>query len=209
MRPWPFLRKAGFDFEEQVIYFGDPGYQEQIAAHSPSRRVPLLVLENIKIWDSLAICDYAIERTGFGLPVSRNARAVARSVTAEMHSGFQTLREQCPMNVRARGRQVAGGADLRRDIERLDEIWSSCRREFGGGGAWLFGEFSIADAMFAPVVFRFQTYRADLSPESSAYQAHVLADPFMQQWQSDALVEGHALPEVDRIGLLQSPASQI
>lgn len=200
LRPWLFLRKAGFEFREQLVYFDEPDYQSQIAALSPSRRVPLLIDSGVKIWDSLAICEYAAESLDYGLPQDRAARARARSVAAEMHSGFATLRNDCPMNVRARNRRVPLTAQLAADIGRIDEIWSGCRQDYGDGGGWLFGEFSIADAMFAPVVFRFQSYGAQLGAASQTYLAHVLADPLMREWQAAALVEGHPLPRVDQLG---------
>ena len=200
LRPWVFLRKAAFKFTEQIVHFDQSDYQAQIAAQSPSRRVPLLIDDGVKIWDSLAICEYAAESTGRGLPSDRLARARARSVAAEMHSGFQALRNECPMNVRARDRRVPQTPELRADVARIDEIWSSCRKEHGGGGDWLFGDFSIADAMFAPVFFRFQTYGASLSPASQTYLNHALQDPELRDWQDAALQEGHPLPHVERIG---------
>lgn len=205
LRPWLFLRKVGFEFREQIIYFDDPDYQTQIAAVSPSRRVPVAIDRGVKIWDSLAICEYAADTTGRGLPKDRGARALARSAAAEMHSGFQTLRNEYPMNVRARGRHVALTPPLQADIERIDQIWSACRTDYGGAGAWMFGEFSIVDAMFAPVFFRFQTYGAKLRPASQAYLEHALADPVLQEWQQASLQEGHPLPEVDRVGLSGKP----
>jgi glutathione S-transferase len=201
LRPWLFLRKVGFEFREQLIYFDAPDYRAQIAVISPSQRVPVLIEGDLKIWESLAICEYAAESTGRGLPSQRAARAVARAVAAEMHSGFQTLRDACPMNVNARDRSVPQTPQLQRDIERIDAIWSACRTRFGAGGEWLFGEFSVADAMYAPVAFRFQTYGAALSPASAAYLRHALADPDMQAWQDASSREGHALPDVDRLGL--------
>jgi glutathione S-transferase len=200
LRPWLFLRKVGFDFTERVIAFDAPDYQRQIAQVSPSGKVPLLVLGDNKIWDSLAICEFAADATGRGLPHDKIPRGIARSVAAEMHSGFHALREQCPMNIRARERRVVQHSDLVRDIRRVDALWSTCRMEYGGSGAWLFGEFSVADAMFAPVLFRFQTYGADLSPESRAYYDHALADPDVRAWQQSALQETHVLPYVDSIG---------
>ena len=200
LRPWIFLRKAAFEFTEQVVHFDASGYQAQIAALSPSRRVPLLIDEGVKIWDSLAICEYAAESTGRGLPSDREARARARSVAAEMHSGFQALRDECPMNVRAKDRRVPQTPELQADVARIDAIWSGCRKAYGSAGRWLFGDFSIADAMFAPVFFRFQTYGAPLSPASQTYLDHVLQDPDLRDWQDAALKEGHPLPEVDRIG---------
>jgi glutathione S-transferase len=213
LRPWLFLRKVGFEFQERVVRFDAPDYRAQIAAHSPSARVPLLIDGELKIWDSLAICEYAAESTQRGFPKDRAARAVARSVAAEMHSGFQTLRNECPMNVRARDRRVAQNAALKADIDRIDAIWSDCRARFGavGGnhGGWLFGDFSVADAMFAPVLFRFQTYGADLSASAAQYLHYGLADPLMRQWQQESAHERHPLPDVDRLGTAAATAATI
>jgi glutathione S-transferase len=200
LRPWLFLRKMAFEFTEQIVHFDAGGYQAQIAALSPSRRVPLLIDEGVKIWDSLAICEYVAESTGRGLPGDRLTRARARSVAAEMHSGFQALRNECPMNVRAKDRRVPQTPELRADVARIDAIWSGCRDQHGGAGRWLFGDFSIADAMFAPVFFRFQTYGASLSPASQTYLDHALQDPDLRDWQDAASREGHPLPDVDRTG---------
>ncbi len=123
----------------------------------------------------------------------------SRSLAAEMHSGFETLRREYPMNVRATGRRVPLTARLRGDIDRIDQIWSG-RQAHTAGGGWLFGDFSVADAMFAPVFFRFRTYGADLSPASQAYLSHALADPTLCEWQNAASQEGHPLPEVDGVG---------
>ena len=200
LRPWIFLRKVAFAFTEQIVHFDESGYQARIAALSPSRRVPLLIDAGSKIWDSLAICEYAADLTGRGRPRDRMPRARARSVAAEMHSGFQALRDECPMNVRARNRHVPLTPELQRDVARIDEIWSGCRTEHGRSGNWLFGDFSMADAMFAPVFFRFQTYGATLSPTSQSYLNHALQDPDVRHWQDAAAQEGHPLHGVDRIG---------
>jgi glutathione S-transferase len=200
LRAWLFLRKAGFKFREQLVYLDESDYQAQIAAHSPSRRVPLLIDGGVKIWDSLAICEYVAELTGFGLPKDRAARAQARSVAAEMHSGFQALRNECPMNVRAGNRRVPLTPQLEADIVRIDEIWSGCRQSYGAGGGWLFGEFSIADAMFSPVFFRFHSYGVRLSAASQTYLDHALGDPTVREWQDAASKEGHPLSHVDEVG---------
>ena len=202
LRPGLFLRKSGFKFQERIIHFDGAEYQREIAAISPSRRVPLLLVGNNKIWDSLSICEHAAEVTGQGLPKNPMARAVARSAAAEMHAGFSTLREMCPMNVRARGHKVALSAELKTDIERIDVLWSACRRQYGTGGPWLFGEFSIADAMFAPVLFRFQTYGVALSDLARSYLEFALQDPLLSEWQQAAAAEGHPLPDVDLVGKL-------
>jgi len=200
LRPWLFLRKTNFKFDEQMVFLDEGNYRQQIAALSPSGRVPMLIEGSVKIWDSLAICEYGAEVTGRGLPADRTARAQARSVAAEMHSGFSSLRTECPMNVRARDRHVRQTPELLADTARIDDIWSSCRLDHAAGGDWLFGEFSIADAMFAPVAFRFQTYGAALSAPSQAYLRHVLQDPDVRHWQDAAPNEGHPLPRVDSLG---------
>jgi glutathione S-transferase len=201
LRPWLFLRKAGFKFQEQLVYFDASDYQAQIACLSPSRRVPLLITGGMKIWDSLAICEYVAEFTGYGLPKDRAARARARSVCAEMHSGFQALRNEYPMNVRVRNRRVPMTPQLAADIARIDDIWCGCREAYGAAGGWLFGDFSIADAMFAPVAFRFQTYGAALSRTSQTYLGHALQDPAMLEWQNASAREGHPLSQVDQVGI--------
>ncbi|HUY83354.1 MAG TPA: glutathione S-transferase family protein [Steroidobacteraceae bacterium] len=200
LRPWLFLRKLGLEFQELVIHFDEPDYRAQIAALSPSRRVPLLIEAGLAVWDSLAICEYAADRTGRGIPTDRGARAVVRAVAAEMHAGFAALRAECPMNVRARGKRVPQTPQLLADVSRIDALWSDCRTRFGADGPWLFGEFSLADAMFAPVAFRFATYGATLAPASAAYLASVLADPLIEEWRDAAIREGHPLAETDRIG---------
>jgi glutathione S-transferase len=201
LRPWLLSRKAGFEFEERLIYFDAPDYQAQIAAWSPSRRVPLLVLPGHSIWDSLAICEYVAEVTGSGWPRDAMRRARARSVAAEMHSGFAALREQCPMNVRGDGRRVPVTPALQADIARIDVLWSECRERHAGAGPWLFGAFSIADAMYAPVAFRFRTYGIAPSALAAGYLATLLDDPDMQEWRRAAALEGHPLADVDRVGI--------
>jgi glutathione S-transferase len=205
LRPWLFLRKVGFEFSEQMIYFDAPDYQAQIAALSPSRRVPVLIEDELTIWDSLAICEYAAERTGRGLPPDPLTRALARSAAAEMHSGFQALREAWPMNVRALAVRAPASVGLRADLARIDTLWSELRRRCGTAGPWLCGEFSLVDAMFAPVVFRCRTYGAALNPLAEGYVKHVLSDALLQEWQMAAQREGHPLAEVDRIGTVQAP----
>src|SRR5207253_2979052 len=133
--------------------------------------------------DSLAICEYVPELTGKGWPQPREARAVARSVSAEMHSGFANLRMLWPMNARARNRRTAMTPALESDIERIDEIWNDIRQRFGSGGPWLFGaEYTVADAMYAPVVLRFNTYGARISPTARWVMASVLEDAALQAW---------------------------
>jgi glutathione S-transferase len=141
------------------------------------------------VWDSLAICEYIAEVSDKGWPKAREARAVARSVSAEMHSGFTTLRSLWPMNARARNRRTDVTAALEADVERIDELWNDCRVRFGGDGPWLFGEYSVADAMYAPVVLRFNTYGARISQTARWYMASVLEDAALQEWLQAAKQE--------------------
>jgi glutathione S-transferase len=152
------------------------------------------------LWDSLAICEYVAELSGHhGWPEQREARAVARCVSAEMHSGFGNLRSLWPLNARARNRHPVMTTSLEADIDRIDEIWNACRHRFGAGGPWLFGAYSIADAMYAPVVLRFNTYGARISETARWYMASTLEDGSMQEWLSAAKEEPWTL-ETSEVG---------
>jgi glutathione S-transferase len=158
LRAWLLLREAGIKFEERRVALDQPGTKAALEAMSAAGRVPVLLLDRETIWDSLAIAETLAERYPEKRlwPADAAARAHARSVSAEMHSGFSALRDQMPMNCRARRRRVPRTAELTADISRVIAIWSDCGRRYGGG--WLFGEFSVADVMYAPVVLRFRTY---------------------------------------------------
>jgi glutathione S-transferase len=182
LRAWLLLKHVGLEFEELLIPLDMASSQEQLSACGPSGRVPVLRDGDLTVWDSLAICEYAAERSGRGWPQAPAARAVARAVSAEIHSGFSTLRSMWPMNARARNRHTAVTAALEADVERIDEIWNDCRSRFGGSGPWLFGEYSVADAMYAPAVLRFNTYGARISQTARWYMASVLEDGALQEW---------------------------
>jgi len=189
LRPWLFMKHVGLEFEEILVPLDTPDTREQIDRYTPSGRVPVLRQGTLCVWDSLAICECVAEISGKGWPQAREARAVARAVCAEMHSGFATLRSLWPMNARARNRRTAVTAALEADVERIDESWNDCRGRFGGGGPWLFGEYSVADAMYAPVVLRFNTYGARISQTARWYMASVLEDPPLQEWLQAAKQE--------------------
>jgi glutathione S-transferase len=189
LRPWLFMKHADLEFQEILIPLDTPGTREQIDRYGPSGRVPVLRHGKLCVWDSLAICEYAAELCGKGWPSAPETRAVARAVCAEMHSGFATLRSLWPMNARARNRRTAVTAALEADIERIDEIWNDCRARFGGDGPWLFGDYGIADAMYAPVVLRFNTYGARISQTARWYMASVLEDAALQNWLQAAKQE--------------------
>ena len=182
LRPWLLMKHVNLEFQELLIPLDTPDTREQIDRYAPSGRVPVLRQGPLCVWDSLAICEYVAELSGSGWPQAREVRAVARAVCAEVHSGFPTLRSLWPMNARARNRRTAVTAALEADIERIDVLWNDCRGRFGGGGPWLFGEYSVADAMYAPVVLRFNTYAARISQAARWYMATVLEDAPLQEW---------------------------
>ena len=189
LRAWLFMKHAGVEFQEILVPLDTPETREQLERYGPSGRVPVLRQGTLCVWDSLAICEYVAELSGRGWPQAREARAIARSVCAEMHSGFTTLRSLWPMNARARNRRTAVTGALAADIERIDEIWNDCRSRFGSGGPWLFGDYSVADAMYAPAVLRFNTYGAHISQTARWYMASVLEDAALQEWLQGARQE--------------------
>ena len=190
LRAWLFMKHSGVEFQEILVTLDTAGTREELDRYGPSGRVPVLRHGSVCVWDSLAICEYIAEVSGKGWPKAREARAVARSVSAEMHSGFTTLRSLWPMNARARNRRTAVTAALEADVERIDEIWNDCRVRFGkDDGPWLFGEYSVADAMYAPVVLRFNTYGAHVSQTARWYMATVLEDAALQEWLQAAKQE--------------------
>lgn len=199
LRAWLLMKHLGVTFDEVVITLDTAGTREQLERYGPSGRVPVLHDGELIVWDSLAICEYVAEITGQGWPQARAARAVARSVCAEMHSGFTNLRTLWPMNARARNRHTVVTAALEADVERIDEIWNDCRRRFGSGGPWLFGEYTVADALYAPVVLRFNTYGASISPGARWYLATVLEDGAMQEWLQAAKQEPWTI-DADEVG---------
>jgi len=184
MRPWLALKASGLPFDETVLCLFTEETNAWLAANSPNRKVPLLRHGDLRIWDSLAIIEYLAELAPeSGLwPKDSKARAIARSVSAEMHSGFQALRQHLGMNVRRTYPGFAVPADAQADIDRVQAIWAECRKTYGAGGPFLFGAFSAADCMYAPVVTRFVTYDVKLTPEAQDYVNAMLAQPFVADW---------------------------
>lgn len=195
LRAWICLRHLGIDFDTRLLPLGTPEFRTGIAALDVAGRVPVLVHGNVRIWDSLAICEYASELSGGrGWPQAPEMRALARSVSAEMHSGFHALRSQMPMNIRAR-RRVPMTPELEADIRRIDLSWSRARGRHATSGPWLFGIYSIADAMYTPVALRLATYGIELSPAAAAYRDTVLSDPLLDEWITAARAEEWVVPE--------------
>tara|TARA_R110000744_G_scaffold15956_13_gene44194 strand:+ start:373 stop:1026 length:654 start_codon:yes stop_codon:yes gene_type:complete len=190
LRGWLALKAFDVPFEEiKLSLFSDEFYTE-LAKHSPVGKVPVLVDGDLSVWDSLAICEYINETylDGKGWPVDKSKRAVARSVVADMHSGLFGIRTEMPMNCRAR-RHVELSDQAKKEVATLDALWSRLRAENAQNGDYLFGKFSLADAFFAPVMFRFKTYGIALSAAASEYQTTMLMHPAMQEWLDDALIE--------------------
>ncbi|NQV70848.1 MAG: glutathione S-transferase family protein [Pseudohongiella sp.] len=183
MCPWLLLKMFDVDFEEIPIQLYQDNTAEKLGPYSPSLKVPVLLHKEITIWDSLAICEYLSEQIlgGSGWPASPRRRASARSTSAEIHSGFPNLKREWPMNCKA-SCQLKPADALLNEIARIDAIWSCCRRKFGENGRYLYGRFSIADCMYAPMAICFDAYGAELSSEANAYMQTLLDNPFVQKW---------------------------
>jgi glutathione S-transferase len=192
LRPWLLLKGTGLPFEEvNVPLYTDAADKQRILDYAPSGKVPILVDDGVTVWDSLAIIEYLAERfPQAGVwPAERAARALARSVSSEMHSGFMALRNECGMNIHRPVRAKVLSADAKANAVRVEEIWSDCRARFGLGGPFLFGRFSAADAMFAPVVHRFRTYAVDVSPQAREYMTAMTAFGPFKEWTDAASKE--------------------
>ena len=185
LRPWLVLKRLTVEFDEVVIPLYQPASRETVQKYSPSGRVPALHHGEVIVWESLAICEYLAESfpTYDLWPKDPAARALARAVSAEMHAGFRALREHLPMNIRSSfpGRGVTPEAQA--DINRIMSIWRDCRSRYGDGkGDFLFGNFTITDAMYAPVVTRFRTYKIELERDAETYCETIMMMPAMQEW---------------------------
>ncbi len=195
LRPWLCLRWAGIAFDETFIELDQPGYGAEgiaaVRAVSPSGKVPVLRVGATTIWDSLAIAEWAAEAGTAGalLPVDRERRAVIRAACAEMHAGFPALRRDLPMNIRRRCKATDLPEDTRRDIARVELLWSALRAANVADGPWLFGARSMADAFYLPVATRFRTYDVALSPAAQAYCESALADSAFREWEARVLSE--------------------
>jgi glutathione S-transferase len=188
LRPWLAAHVAGLKVTEVDIALRQPETKANILKHSPSGKVPCLIHDGLVVWDSLAICEYLAESfPEAGLwPDDRAARAIARAVSAEMHSGFPALRNACSMDMCAHTPMREIPDDVAAEIRRIGALWDDCRGRFGAGGPFLFGRFSVADAMYAPVVSRFTTYDLPLTENGRAYCAAIWGLPAMQAWKAAA-----------------------
>jgi glutathione S-transferase len=201
MRPWIAMKVAGIRFEETLISLDAPDFKEHLLRISGTGKVPTLVDGEIRVWETLAILEYLAEAFPDARlwPADPVARAHARAIANEMHAGFLPLRRQCPMNIWRPVKPLALSAETAANVTRIDAMWSDCRERFGAGGQFLFGHFTAADAMYAPVVSRFHTYAVEVREASRRYMDAVMALPAWAEWSAAARRETWVLPhdEVD------------
>ncbi|KRE04545.1 glutathione S-transferase [Bosea sp. Root670] len=208
LRAWLLMRVTGIAFTEQLVLLDEPGFKEAIFAAAPGSggTVPTLIDGEIAVWETLAICEYLHDtQPQAGIwPRDKAARAHARAISSEMHAGFTALRGACPMNLGKRFAARDRGPGVARDVERLTGLWRQARERFGAGGPFLYGAFSAADAMYAPVVTRLDTYGIAVDPVSRDYMQAVLALPAYREWLAAALAEPWivAQDEVDEPALV-------
>jgi glutathione S-transferase len=189
LRAWLALKVFAFPFDVVRIPLYGPGAKDELLKHSPAGKVPILKDGDAVVWDSLAILEYLAEKNPRVWPADPRERARARSISAEMHSGFPSLRNHMSMNVRRRYPGKGRTPEVLAEIRRIDQIWSQAK------GPFLFGPFSAADAMYAPVVLRFRTY--DVKVSNAAYMDAVLALPAMKEWIAAAEREAESIPQFD------------
>jgi glutathione S-transferase len=198
-RPWITMTALGIPFEEILIPFGtplgNPDFKARLAAYTPTGLVPVLIDGDVHVWETLAIMEYLAEKFPDKQlwPADAKARAHARAVSSEMHAGFSALRGECPMNIRRPVRERALSAAAQINVKRIGEIWSDCRGKYGG--PFLFGRFGAADAMYAPVVARLNTYGVKVGREALGYMENMMALPAWGEWRKGALAESWIVPE--------------
>lgn len=195
LRPWILLSECGIPFSEDFIPLDTPEFKTRVAAYGAGKTVPILKHGDIVVWESLAIIDYLAELfPDRGIwPSDPAARAFARAIAAEMHAGFGALRRACPMNIRKAFARKDRGADVQADVARIENLWGEARRRFVADGRFLFGAFSAADAMYAPVVTRLQTYSVAVNETTRAYMDAVLNTSSFQIWHQAAMAEPFTL----------------
>ena len=200
LRPWLLLKHFGIPFTEHLVSVAGRDYNPALNPLAGNARVPCLHEDGFQIWESLAIAETLAERYPQMWPADSRARARARSISAEMHAGFAQLRTAMPMNLKLKLKGKPATPEVQRDIDRVAEIWEEARTQFAtAGGPWLFGAFSVADAMFAPIVWRFHVYNVALPPVAAAYRDAMLAHPAMQEWYAAGLLETEAHAHYDRL----------
>ena len=201
LRPWLLLRQFGVAFEEVRLLLDTPAFAADVRRHSPTGKVPALHDGDVRVWDSLAICEYANERwlDGRGWPADRALRALARAAAAEMHAGFVALRTQLPMNSRRTPDAYRWDAAAQADIDRVQVLWRQLRSAHGEGGDFLCGDFGIVDAMYAPVAVRFNGYGVSVDDTAYRYMHALFALPAMQEWRQAAAAETESVAATEAL----------
>lgn len=191
LRPWLAMKHLGLAFDEVLVLMGLPSTRPDVLKHGASTTIPILKDGDILVWETLAILEYLNETYAGGAlwPKDKAARAHARAISNEMHAGFGALRARCPMNVRRRVEPYALTPEAQQNVDRIQAIWSEARQRYGADGPFLYGAFSAADAMYAPVVMRLHFYAIPVNALSRAYMDAILAHPAMRQWLDDAARE--------------------
>ena len=197
LRPWALLKTFDLPFEEITIPLRRPDSRERLLEYSPSGKVPVLIDGDAIVWESMAIIETIAEAFPDRAiwPRDAKARAHARAISNEMHSGFQSLRQACPMHLGARFATPALTDALQANIDRIEDIWSEARNRFGGGGPYLYGAFTAADAMYLPIVTRFETYGVPVREATRAYMGTMLALPAFVEWRTAAFKEEWRIPD--------------
>lgn len=199
MRPWLALKATGLPFDEEIIWLDEPDTEARIAAISPNKRVPVLVDGELVVPESIAILEYLAEAAPQLWPQSRKERAEARAVSAEMHAGFAALRKRCPMNIRRVPSKIDLDADVQADVRRLITLFETCRAKYEDQGPFLFGPFTNADAMFAPVISRFHAYAIAVTAPVQAYMKAMMETPMWQAWEKAARAETRHIAKSDNV----------
>ena len=196
LRPWLLMTALDIPFEQTVIAMGFPDTRRQMLDVSPTGKMPCLHDGDVRVWESLAIIDYLADNFPDKRvwPAEKAARAHARAASAEMHAGFTALRSACPMNLGKRFRPRDMGLDVAADVTRVEGLWAEAREKFGSGGDFLYGDFCAADAMYAPVVTRLDTYQIPVMPQARVYMDAVLNHPAFVKWREAGLAEPWTLP---------------
>ena len=197
LRPWILMKHYQVPFEEKRIPLFTDESKQVLSQHYSNGKVPVLMDGDFEVWDSLAILEYISEQylDGKGWPQNTKARAIARAVSAEMHSSFVAVRNEMPMNCRKQFQDFTYSATAQADVDRICSIWEICRSTYGHSGDWLFGEFSIADAMFAPIALRFHSYCIELTPSAQTYVTNILNHPHIQDWIEAGKTEEEVIGE--------------
>lgn len=197
LRPWIFLKQNNIEFNEKRVALFTETTNDELAEYYSDFKVPVLKDKKLIVWDTISILEYISEKYlhSKGWPQDEKIRAIARSVSAEMHSSFMNVRNELPMNCRKQFTNINISAEAEREIDRIKTLWRYCRREFGAKGEWLFGEYSIADAMYAPIALRFHGYNVSLGDIEAAYVNSVLNQPGIIEWIEAGKVEKEVIEE--------------